>query len=85
MGDRGDLNSHSATRSNSLNAGGANKNRRGQVLGGQPGTPIKPPFLRTQIGSIRTSYLPTAPKSVRYKNRVICVLLRIGRGLLAIN
>ena len=58
------------------------ENGRGQALGGQPGTPIKPPFWRSRVCSIGRSYLRSAPKAVRYKNRGLRVLLRIGGGLL---
>ena len=37
--------------------------------------------MRTQVCSLRTSYLPTAPKAVRHENRVLVNLLEIGRGL----
>jgi hypothetical protein len=56
-------------------------NGRGQVLGGQPGTPIKPPFKRIDGCSPRRSYLSCAPKAVSYGNRVLRVFLGIGGGL----
>ena len=37
--------------------------------------------VRTQVCSIGMSYLPTAPKAVRYGNRVLRVFLGIGGGL----
>ena len=53
----------------------------GRSHGGQPGTPINPPLLRIDGCSIGRSYLPCAPNSVSYANRVLRVLLGIGWGI----
>jgi hypothetical protein len=53
--------------------------------GFEPGTPIKSPISRIDVCSIGTSHLPIAPKPVRYENRVIRVLLRIGGELITRN
>jgi hypothetical protein len=58
MGDRGDLNSFSVKRSNSLTAGGANENGRGQVRGGQPGTPSTPRKCATRLSFWLTDLSP---------------------------
>ena len=56
-------------------------NGRGKVGGGQPGTPIKPPFKRIDGCSIGRSYVPTTPNAVRYKDWVLRILLEIDSGL----
>ena len=45
--------------------GARSQNGRGQVSGGQPRTPINPPFEEIDGCSIGRKYLPTAPKPVR--------------------
>jgi len=42
------------------------ENGRGQVLGGQPGTPIEPPIQRIDSRSVGRSYLLTARKQYVY-------------------
>jgi hypothetical protein len=53
----------------------------GRSWGANPGPPIKAILLAVWGCSIGTSYLPTAPKAVRYRNRGLRVLLGIGGGL----
>ena len=57
------------------------ENGRGQVLGGQPGTPIEPPIQRIDSRSVGRSYLPTTPKAVSYGNWGLRGFVGIGWGL----
>ena len=66
---------------NPIHRGTSSQNGRGQVLGGQPGTPIKPPFEEINECSVGRSYLPAAPKEISYRNRGLRVLEGIGSGL----